>query len=184
MRRETPQQFFLPGRGRRLDAVVQRLTELAREVVVDLAGIAAHPRGDLRRQQRRNDAILVRRPDGAVQTRKRGARALLPAKAQRTIEQAIDEPLEAHGDLKKRPAQFGGHPVNHLAAHHRLADRRFLAPCRPVLEEVEDGGGQVVVGRQQSGASRDDAVPVVVRVAGEGKDLEAIPFRPIRLFMA
>ena len=101
------------------------------------------------------------------------ARALFAAEAKRAVEQAVHEPLEANRHLVELPAKLRGDAIDHLAAHHRLADRRFLAPLRPVLEEVVDGDRKVVVGRQQARASGDDAVPVVVGVAGEG-DLEAI----------
>ena len=103
----------------------------------------------------------------------RRSRALFAAEAKRTVEQAIDEPLEADRHLVELPAKLRGDAIDHLAAHHRLADRRFLAPLRPVLKEVEDGDGKVVVGRQQPCALGDDPVPVVVGVAGEG-DVEAV----------
>ncbi len=37
-----------------------------------------------------------------------------------------------------------------------------------MLEEIEDGDRQIVIRRQKPGAARDDAMPVVVRVAGKG----------------
>ena len=42
-----------------------------------------------------------------------------------------------------------------------------------MAEQVVDRDRQVVVGRQQAGAAGDDAVAVVVGVAGEG-DVEAV----------
>ena len=128
--------------GRRLNAVVDRLTELAREFAVDLAGIAAHPCRDLRREQSRDDSVLVRRPDAAIQTDERRARALFAAEAKRAVEQAVHEPLEADRHLVELSAELRGDAIDHLAAHHRLADRRFPAPLRSVLEEVEDGDRQ------------------------------------------
>ena len=109
----------------------------------------------------------------AIQTSKRGPCALFAAEAKRTVEQAINEPLEANRHLVQLPAKLRGDAINHLAAHYRFADRRFLAPLRPVLEEVEDGDGKVMVGWQQPRAPRDNPVPVMIGVAGQG-DLEAI----------
>ena len=42
-----------------------------------------------------------------------------------------------------------------------------------MLEQVENGDGKVVIGRQQPRAPGDDAVPVMVGVAGEG-DVESV----------
>jgi hypothetical protein len=44
---------------------------------------------------------------------------------------------------------------------------------RPVREQVVDRGRQVSVRREQAACGGDDAVPVVVGVAGEG-DVEAV----------
>lgn len=70
---------------------------------------------------------------------------------------------------KEAPAKLRGDAIKHLTAHHRFADRRFLAPLWPVLEEVEDGDAQVVIGSKQAPTPRDDAVPVVVGITGEGQ---------------
>src|SRR6476660_587482 len=83
--------------GRRVHAIVQRLTTVAHKLVVDVARIAAHPRRDLRRQQRRDGAVFVRRQDAAISMDERTPCALLVAKAKRPIEKAIDEPLEVDG---------------------------------------------------------------------------------------
>src|ERR1035441_10398452 len=101
-------------------------------------------------------------------------RAFLATEAQRTVEQTIHEPLEAHWYFVELSAKLRGDSINHLAAYHRFADRHFLGPLRPVLEQIEDGDGKVMVGRHQYRASGDDSVPVVVGIAGEG-DLKAIP---------
>ena len=37
-----------------------------------------------------------------------------------------------------------------------------------------DGNGQIMIGRQQPRASRDDSMPIVIGIAGEG-DVEAVP---------
>ena len=135
-------------RGRRLHAVVYRVAELLREFAVDLARIAAHPGRDLCRQQRRDEAVFVGRPDRAIPPEKRRPGALFATEAQHAGAEAIDEPLEAHRHLVELPAQGRGDAIDHLATHHRLAHRRVLAPLRSVLEEVEDGDRQVVIGRQ------------------------------------
>jgi hypothetical protein len=147
--------------------------------MIDFAGIAAHPGRDLRREQTRDNSIFVRRPDGAIQADERCTRILFPAKAKRAVEQAINEPLEAKRHLVELPAKLRFDAINHLAAYHRFADRRFLAPLRLVLEEVEDSDEKVVVGLQQSCASGDNPVTVVVGVAIEGK-LKAVlhPYQP------
>src|SRR5208282_3179549 len=96
-----------------------------------------------------DNSIFVRRPNRAIQASKGGPCALFATEAERTVEEAIHEPLEAHRHLVELPAKLRGDTVNHLAAHHRFADRRFLAPLGPVLEEVENGNRKVVVGRKQ-----------------------------------
>jgi hypothetical protein len=42
-----------------------------------------------------------------------------------------------------------------------------------MLEEIENGGRKVMVGREQPRTSGDDPMPIVIGVAGEG-DVEAI----------
>ena len=96
-----------------------------------------------------------------------------PPKPSEPSSKPVDEPLEADRHLVQLPAELGGNAIDHLAAHQRLADRRVLAPFRPVLEEVEDGDRKVVIGRQQARAFRNDPVPVMVGIAGEG-DLELV----------
>ena len=60
----------------------------------------------------------------AVAPKERCARALLAAEPERAVDQALDEPFESHRDLHQRPPQLRGDPVDHAAAHHRLADAR------------------------------------------------------------
>ncbi len=61
-----------------------------------------------------------------------------------------------------------GDAIDQAAADHGLAHGRIGAPVGTVLEQVVDGHGQVVVRRQQAAGRGDDAVAIVVRVAGEG----------------
>ena len=97
--------FFCAGVARRVDALEQRLAELARELAIRLAGIAPGARRDLRRQQRRDDAVLVGGPHAAVLAQERRARALLAAETERPVEQAVDEPLEARPALRTAGAR-------------------------------------------------------------------------------
>src|SRR6202040_2737084 len=89
----------LLARRRRFQAAVHRGAELARELGIALAGIAAEPGGHLGGEERGDDAVLVRRPDGPVAAQEGSPRALLAAEAEPAGEQAVDEPLEADRDL-------------------------------------------------------------------------------------
>ena len=152
LRRELRQFLLLLGRRRRLDAVGRRLAEVAGEIAIQLAGIAAGARGDLGRQQRRHDAVLVGRPDAAVAPQKGRAGAFLAAEAQRAVEQAVDEPFEADRHLVELAAQPRGDAIDHGAADHGLADRGVLPPARPIAKQIIDRDGEIVVGRHQAGA--------------------------------
>jgi len=66
-RREPLQHCLLLRSGRGLNSVLNRFTELPREVVVDFTGISAHPGRDLRREQSWDYSVFVRRPDAATQ---------------------------------------------------------------------------------------------------------------------
>src|SRR5208283_491866 len=63
---ELAEDLFLLGGRWRIDAFVDRGAELARQVVVRDARIAAGDRGYLRGEQSRNDAVLVGCPYRAV----------------------------------------------------------------------------------------------------------------------
>ena len=88
----------------------------------------------------------------AVAAQEGGARALLAAEAERAVEQAVDEPLEADRHLDDAPAEVGGHAVDDRARDERLADRRVPRPVAVAAEEVADADREVVVGVQQAGA--------------------------------
>ena len=109
----------------------------------------------------------------AVAAQEGGARALLAAEAQRPVEQAVDEPLEADGHLEHAPAEVGGDAVDDRAGDERLADGGVVRPVARAAEEVADAHREVVVGVQQPGARRDDPVAVGVGVVGEG-DVELV----------
>src|ERR1035438_4791709 len=99
--------------------------------------------------------------------------ALFAAEGKRSFMYAFYEPLETNRHLVELAAELRGDPINHLAAHHRLANRRLRPPLWAVLKEVQDRDRKIVVWRQQTCAFGHNPVPVVIRVAGEG-DLEAI----------
>lgn len=72
---------------------MQRLAEHAYQLAVALGGVAAGSGGDLRRQQRRNDAVLVGRPDAAVAPQEARTGTLFAAKAERAFAQASIHPV-------------------------------------------------------------------------------------------
>lgn len=110
--REPRQQLFLLRDGGRFNAILERLTELACQLTIEFAWIATHARGHFRREQRRDHAVLIRRPDAAIQTDERRTRALLSGKAQRAVTQPLHEPLETDRHLVELPAQFRRDAIN------------------------------------------------------------------------
>src|SRR6187399_1720714 len=74
--RELREPLLLRRRGGGVDALEQGLAELPRELAIGFAGVAAGTRRDLRRQQRRCHAVLVRGPHRAALAQERGASAL------------------------------------------------------------------------------------------------------------
>ena len=130
LRRELRQPLFLVGRCRGLNPIGGRLAEALREIDIVLARIASRARGDFRGQQGRDDAVLVGRPDAAVQPVESRPGALLAAKAQPALDQAIDEPFKADRDLVETATQLGGDTIDHGAAHDGLADRGGWTPVR------------------------------------------------------
>ena len=167
LRRQLAQQRLLPCVGLGLDAGGVRLAQLGGQVGVDLARVAPGAGGHLGRQQRRNQAVLVGGPDRAVLAQERGAGAFFATKAQRAVEQALGEELEAHRHFIQLTTQACGDAVDQAAGNHGLAHGGITAPLRAVAVQVVDGHGQVVV-RLQQAVGGDDAVAIVVRVAGEG----------------
>ena len=85
-------------------------------------------RGHLGGEQSRGEAVFVGGPDGAVAAQEGSAGAFFAAEAERAVEQTIDEPLEADGNLEQLAAQLRGHAVDHAAGDHGLADGRVGAP--------------------------------------------------------
>src|SRR6185436_10364496 len=109
-------------------------TELPGELPVGFARIAPGAPGDFRRQQGWRNAVLVGGPYGAVLAQECGAGALFTTEAQRAVDQAVDEPFEAHRHFVEPPSEFRRHVVDHLAADDGLADARIGAPARAVLK--------------------------------------------------
>ncbi len=138
-----------------------------------VARVLAGTRQDLGGEQVHDRSVLVGRPDLPVAAEEAGAGALLAAEAQRAVEQARDEPLEADGDLAERTTEAGDHPVDQPAADEGLADRHGLRPLRPMPQQVADRHGQEMVRVHQPHRPGDDPVPVRVRVIAE-RQVEAI----------
>ena len=130
--------------------------------------------GHLGGEQPEQDPVLVGGPDASVAAQEGGTGALLATEAERGVQQARDEPLEAHRHLEQRAALPGGDAVEQGRGHHRLADLGRGRPARAVLEQVRHGQRQEVVRRQQARLPGHDAVPVRIRVVAEG-EVEAIP---------
>ena len=67
----------------------------------------------------------------------------------------------------RRPSRFATRSISGRA-DHGLAHRGVRAPLRPMAEQVVDQHRQIMVRLHQAAAAGDDAVAVVVGVAGEG----------------
>ncbi len=120
----------------------KRRAEILCQRAVVLAGISAGARGDLRRQQRRHDAVLVGGPHAAVDAAERGAGAFLAAESQVPVEQSRDEPFEAHRHLVHVALEPAADPIDHRAAHHGLADRSIRTPAAAMAKKIIDGHRQ------------------------------------------
>src|SRR3546814_132922 len=148
-------------------AVEEDLAEGVAQAAIVFGRIVAVARGEFGGEQRRRHAVLVGGPDRAVAAQEAGARAFLAAQAERTVEQTVGEPLEAHWRLVQLAVEPRGNAVDHAAADHGLAHGGPGAPLRAVAEQVADHRRHVVVRRQQDGLGHD-AVTVMLGVAGEG----------------
>src|SRR3990172_3964673 len=80
--RKPRKNLLLPGRGGRIDPLVDRLSEPADKTAVKFAGVLARSRHHLRREKIHDDAVLVRRPDRPVPPQKGGGCPLLPTPPQ------------------------------------------------------------------------------------------------------
>ena len=104
----------------------------------------------------------------AVAAEEAGAGGLFADKAERTGDEAIDEPLEADGHLEHGAVEALGDAVDDRRRDEGLPDTDLGGPLRPMREQVLDADGEVVVRVEQAGGAGDDAVAVVVGVGGEG----------------
>ncbi len=179
-RRQSREAPLLLRRGGGLYATLDGLAQIARDRPIAFGRVASRAQRDLGRQQRRHDAILVRCPDGAVETQKRRARAFFAGETERSVAKTIDVPFESYRHFVHGAAKPCRHAIDHLRADDRPADRGSLAPPGPVRKEIVDHDRQIVIRRQQPGASGDDSVAIVVGVAGE-RDVEAVFRRDQRL---
>ena len=165
--RQFCERGFLLSGCRRFDAIALHLTQFVNKIAIQRARITAAARGDFRRQQCRNDAVLVSGPHRAVLAQERRAGAFLTTKTEGAAIQPVDKPFEADRHFVKLATEPFSHPINHRRADHGLADRRLPAPLRSVLEQVIDQHRQVMIGLHQTIAAGHDAVAVMVGIAGE-----------------
>jgi hypothetical protein len=96
------QPLLLLGGGARVDAVGHRVPGRIGQFRMQPGRVAAGPRGHLGREERRHDAVLVGGQVRPVAAQERCAGALLAGEAERALEQAVDEPLEAGRHLEQR----------------------------------------------------------------------------------
>ena len=167
LRRQFAQQGFLLRGGFGVDTGRERQTEVFGHFLIQLRRIAACTSGHLAGQQRRDQAVLVRRPHRAVQAQERCPGAFFTTKAQRAVKQAIGKPFKADRHFVQATAQTRSHTVNQTAADYGFAHCRIGAPVRTVLEQVVNGHRQIVVRRQQAARRGHDAMAVVVGVTGK-----------------
>src|ERR1019366_6873818 len=132
--REILQQRLLRGCRRRVDPLVERHTQFAREIIEDLARIPPSTRGDFGGEQSGDEPVLVCRPNRAVSLQKRCPGALLPGEPERAAEQAIDEPFESDRHLDQHAAKFRGDAIDDAAADDGLADTAASAPSWTMTE--------------------------------------------------
>src|SRR5665648_508005 len=160
-RAELGQSGLLLAGGRRIDAGVPGPAEPLDQPGVQLRRRVPGACGDLRGQERQQDAVLVGGPDRPVLTQERRAGGLLAAEAHRAVQQAGHEPLEPDRHLEQAPAVVRGHPVDECGRHEGLAHRspRGPAVARPAVQVV-DRHREVVVGVHQARVRGDDPVPV------------------------
>src|SRR6185437_6965968 len=160
-------RLLIGSRGR-IDARIPGRTQFRRQLPIVLAGILAGARRDLGGEQTHDESVLVGAPDGAVTPQKARTGAFLATEADRSLEQAGREPLEADRHLAQRPLQACNHTIDEPARDECLAYRRGSLPVGTMGEEEADGDGEVVIGIEEARRRGDDAVAVRVGVVGEG----------------
>src|SRR5262249_57579247 len=118
-------------------------------------------------EERPDDAVLAGGPYRAVSSEERLACAPPAHESETPFEQSVDEPLEPDRHFEEAPSRTGGDAVDHAARHDGLSKRRVRWPRRPLRKQVVRARREVVIRRQQPGALRDDAVTIVIGIAGE-----------------
>src|SRR5450631_4927353 len=79
---ELAELFLLLRVGGRIDAIGEDGAQFSGQAAVSIAGIMSRARRNLRRQKRRHQTVLVRRPDAAVEPAERSACTFLTAEPQ------------------------------------------------------------------------------------------------------
>src|ERR1700677_516709 len=83
---------------------------------------------DFPREQIHDRAILVRRPDRAIEPEKACACAFFATETERAVEQSRSEPFEADRRFAQAAAPLVYDPINHAAAHQGFANRYRRRP--------------------------------------------------------
>ncbi len=117
--------LFLGGGG--VDALVDGGAVFGGEVGVELAGIFAGDGGHLGGEQAEDEAVLVGGPDLAVAAEEGGAGGLFADEAERAVDEAVDEPLEAYGDFEHGAVEAFGDAVDDAGGDEGLADADVVA---------------------------------------------------------
>src|SRR5271154_3466230 len=131
------------------------------------SGILASARGNLRRQQVHNRPVLVGRPYSPVKTKKTRSSALFSTETVRAIDQPRHKPLETHRHFAEFAAELLDDPVYHAAAHQSLSHHNCVTPLGPVLEQIADGNGKVMIRVHQTRIRSYDPVPISVGIVPE-----------------
>src|SRR6185312_11214870 len=155
------------------DPVIDRLAEFTDQPAVQFTGVLSGPGCDLGRKKSGNDPVLICRPDAAVLSEKRGAGAFFTDKSQRPVDQSVDKPLKADRHFVQPPFQTGRHAIDDAAAYEGFTHCSLRTPTGAVAEQVVDANREIVIRRQQSRTGGNDAMPVVIGVAGDG-DIEFV----------
>src|SRR5439155_20630887 len=145
LRPERLQRALLFRRRRHIDSLVIGHTEFGREGGKQLAWVAAGSAEDFGGEQPHHHAVLVGRPDRSVALEERCAGAFLAGESERTAAETIDEPFEADRGFDQLALQLLCDTVDDRAGDDGLADRRFPAPLRPMLEQIGDRSREKMV---------------------------------------
>ena len=140
-------------RGRRLDAVVDRLAELARQLAVELARVAAASRAVISAASSAGMMPSLSVVHTVPSRRRNDAPALSsPPKPSEPSSRPSTNHLKPTGTSYEPAAEPRGDAVDHAAADQRLADGRVRAPLRPMAEQVVDrrprDSGSAAAGRR------------------------------------